>query len=518
MKECSGAKYGVLFSCEHGDIGQFVLDDRPDAVSGVSELWHDEVFAELSRAGGPALLKELPRGDELYPAVRRTPNAVTVPLTVGNDLSWIVYLDGFVDSIDSKVKACLSNMAEIGSLLISFGRRQAVAFTPETTQGHHHEEWHRLGIVAGTAIHDINNLLAGILLHAATGQESIDVGDDTIDHFSKIETAARRMTELCRKVLNDASGRATEHEAMDLNELVEETADLFTYSLSKRIKVTFDRAKQETRIAGSAVQIQRALINLLKNSAEAIANNPGEIRVKIDSTSCDAAAISNVFWRGGAAPGNYAVLSVSDTGPGILESDKQLVFAAFHSTKTNGYGLGLTGVKSILEEHGGMLDVRTCPGQGSTFDVYLPVQQEFLEKPKGEIKTGIRDKTVLVIEDEMDIQRITAKTLQAQGVHVLCASDGATGLSLLHEDASAVDAVLLDMNTPGMDCQSVFQAILLAAPNCGIVLSSGYYDAHKVAQIDSKKKAVFLQKPYLKDDLMSALSKSVGLENHDQKG
>lgn len=512
MKECAHAKHGVLFSCEHGNIGRFVLSEHLSCSVDTNKLWHDDLFAELTQSGRPVLLRDLTRGKKLYPSVHRTPNAIAVPLSEGAELSWIVYMDGFKGPIGEELINCLSNLAEIGSVMLSYVRQRTEAYAPESVYPDQEKEWQKLGMMTGTVIHDINNLLMGILWHATTGIRSVGHPKSSIDHFSNIETAARRLGELCERVLNEVANKESENEVIDLNELLDETIDVFGLSLPPNIELTLDAPNRPTRIRGVGVEIQRAIINLLKNASEAIGDSPGEIKIRLTVQYCDETSIMNLDWDGSVESGEYGVISVTDNGVGIANQSKSEMINTVHTTKSEGHGLGLLGVKSVLDDHRGMLDVQSVEGRGTSFRLFLPIlsPQKESAAEKGNTFQDAWGKTVLIIDDELGVQKVAAGLLRSEKVNVLCAEDGRSGLALLKKNAESVDAVLLDVHTPGMDCKTIFKGIVNVAPNCGVVLSSGVYDAREISEIDASSSPVFLQKPYLKGDLFSALAESVG--------
>ena len=235
-----------------------------------------------------------------------------------------------------------------------------------------------VGALAGGIAHDFNNFLGSILSDADLALTELGSGSSPLEEIRRIRTVAIRAAEIVRQLMIYAGQEKARRELVDISWLMEEMAALIKVSVSKRGSVKFDLGGNLPLVLGNRAQIRQIVVNLAINASEAIAER-GIITI----------ATSRVTERRDVIPNSptelpdsgYVRLSISDTGRGLTEDEKDRIFDPFFSTKFAGRGLGLAVVQGIVRAHGGTIDVVSTPGHGTTFHVFFPCAD--MQKERG---------------------------------------------------------------------------------------------------------------------------------------
>jgi CheY-like chemotaxis protein len=232
-------------------------------------------------------------------------------------------------------------------------------------------------------------------------------------------------------------------------------------------------------------------MNLITNASDALGDSAGTITLR---TGLD---------------GELVFLEVSDTGVGMDTGTLQRIFDPFFSTKFTGRGLGLAAVMGIVESHHGHIRIRSAPGEGTTFRILFPAVPHTAEvgPPRVSAIQWRGQGTVLVVEDEEGVREVVRRMLERLGFQVITAEDGIAALERLEAHQGAIAAVLLDLSMPRMTGQEALHEVRQLRPDVPIVLMSGYTEQEVASKLlDSVGGATgFLQKPFLPEDLTSAL-------------
>jgi PAS domain S-box-containing protein len=252
-----------------------------------------------------------------------------------------------------------------------------------------------LATLAGGVAHELNNLLTAILGHAHLARAEAAPGAAVRPHLDEIDAASRRAADLCRQVRAYAGKGRFVVGPLDLNRVVAEAAVLLRPALPARAELEL-RPATLPAVQGDAAQLGQAVVNLVLNAAEALGDAPGRITVATAAEELGRAALAGLRLGAGLTPGRFAVLEVSDTGHGMDEATRARAFEPFFSTRFPGRGLGLSAVEGIVRGHGGALEVRSEPGRGATFRLYLPVAASAAPPTPAWTCSG----AVLVIDDE----------------------------------------------------------------------------------------------------------------------
>lgn len=362
-----------------------------------------------------------------------------------------------------------------------------------------------LGVLAGGIAHDFNNILAVIAGHCSLTRLQPEAAEK---HIAPIEKAVERAAELCRQMLAYAGKAQFVQTQVHMGALVDEMVKMLRATISKNVSINLDLEPDLPCISGDASQLRQIVMNLIINASEAIGEAHGEIGVKLAKTVISPGqTVQN--HQGKLIPaGYYVCLEVSDSGCGMNDETKSRIFEPFYSTKFTGRGLGMSAVLGILTAHRGELQLTSHPGQGTTFQVYLPVpssqsagsQCEDLAAPAPPWQGS---GTVLLVDDEDQVLLVAKQMLMALGFTVCEATNGKEALEIYR--SSKIDLVLTDIGMPLMGGHELIRELKKLDPNLPIVVSSGFGDAALSSRLDREDVAGLVSKPYNLDQLRGVL-------------
>jgi PAS domain S-box-containing protein len=368
-----------------------------------------------------------------------------------------------------------------------------------------------IGTLAGGIAHDLNNLLAPIVM----GVELLRMRENdpgTARVIDTIDRSARRGTDLVKQVLSFARGVEGARVAVHLGHIVREIEGITQTTFPKSISFHSDIPKDIRLVQGDPTQLNQVLLNLCVNARDAMAEG-GRLTIKVRDTEIDESAAA--MYRETVKPGHYVCLEVSDTGCGMTPEHVERLFEPFFTTKApgKGTGLGLSTVLGIVRSHGGFLQVQSEKGRGSTFKVYLPAQVETQTEadpvraadslPRG------RGELVLVVDDESAIADITRQTLEAFGYRVITAGDGAEAMGLFALHRQEVALVLTDMMMPVMDGAALIAALHRISPEVRIIAASGISADGPEGRALNAGVRHFLAKPYTAEMLLCKINEAL---------
>jgi len=360
-----------------------------------------------------------------------------------------------------------------------------------------------VGELAGGVAHDFNNMLTGILGNVAIVKESISLNDPLRENIDAIRTAAEEAANLTRGLLTFSRGAMIQPVALDTNASVERTLAVLTQSLPASVTIVNKLQPGIWNVFMDQSQMTQILLNLGVNARDSMEGR-GTLTVGTRNTVVDAAYVqAHPFAR----TGEFVVLSVADTGPGIAPEALQHIFEPFFTTKPvgNGTGLGLSIVYGAAHQTGGWITVQSDPGQGALFEVYLPRLVGQLP-PAAVARRAVARPcigTVLVVEDEPVVSAVVQALLSRAGYNVLVVADGASAVHALEAHGSDVDLILLDMTMPGMTTEEILAEVRRLYPVLPVLLTSGYTSSDAVKHmLDDGIVQGFLAKPYQLHELL----------------
>jgi PAS domain S-box-containing protein len=362
-----------------------------------------------------------------------------------------------------------------------------------------------IGTLAGGVAHDLNNILAPILMSiqilklTATDPENARI-------LSTIETSAKRGADIVRQVLSFARGMEGQRIEVQAKHLLGEVENIIRETFPKNIQVEFLVPNDTWTIQGDPTQIHQILLNLCVNARDAMLHG-GSLLVSLENCVLDKCHSAMNLQ---AKLGRYVQICVTDSGTGMSQPVIDKIFEPFFTTKelSKGTGLGLSTVMAIVKSHEGLINVYSEPGRGSTFKVYLPAMGDSGDSPlesERALPSRGNGETILVIDDEAPILTVTDQTLKAFGYKSLVAVDGAEGVAIYAQHASEVAVVLTDMNMPIMNGMATIRALMKINPKAKIVATSGLNVIGDTAKLAEMGVTHSLAKPYTAETLLSTL-------------
>jgi len=354
-----------------------------------------------------------------------------------------------------------------------------------------------LGHMAGNIAHDFNNLLASIVGNAQLALKHAGHIPAAVSSLALIMTASERAADLCRQLLAYSGRGRFQIEQIDLDVLAREMVDVLQINVRDRAQVELDLAAAGARLHVDATQLRQVLMNLVINASEAFGDRSGTIRIATSIQDLDAAAIADSS-RPDAPPGRYAALEVTDDGNGMPAGVLARIFDPFFTTKGTGRGLGLAAVHGIVHGHRGTMKVRTEPGRGTMFSIFLPADAAPAPRTRAATPTPPRG-TVLVVDDDDLLRSTLANQLAAAGYYVEVAATAARALELAQ--TATFGAFLIDVTMPDLSGPDLARRLRQHAPSARFVLMSGYDDV----DLTASTRARFLRKPFTEAQLLAMI-------------
>lgn len=365
-----------------------------------------------------------------------------------------------------------------------------------------------IGLLAAGMAHDLNNAFAPILMGLQLLQRQRQ-NPDTRRMLAVMESNTQRGAEMVRQVLLFSRGDANDRQVLALGRLLREVEQMIRQTFSKAINLAVLAPPDLWPVRGNATQIHQVLLNLCVNARDAMPDG-GELTLAADNVELDGAEAGQIPQ---AVPGRYVMLLVADSGSGIPPELRSQIFEPFFTTKPAGHGtgLGLSTVARIVGQHGGFVQVKSEPGQGTTFEIYLPAATAVPEAGTTHIPPAAsgrgQGELILVADDEQAVREMIVLTLEDQGYRVIAAANGAEAVAKFEAHAAAVRLALVDTDMPVMNGPQTVVALHAHNPQLPVVLMSGELTSEARPQV-----ADILAKPFPLEQLLTLVRRV--LETH----
>lgn len=369
-----------------------------------------------------------------------------------------------------------------------------------------------IGTLAGGIAHDFNNMLAVIIGHAQLAKEDLPKDSAQQVDMEKILAAAQRSKELVRQVLTFSQQGSAGEEELDLKPLIVDVIKMMRSSLPVTIEIESELESDGIKVRADKGQMQQMLINLCTNAAEAMKDG-GRLMVKLGRTSI---AMTQAL-PGGAGPGEYACLTVSDTGAGVDPEILSRIFDPFFTTKapTESTGMGLAVVHGIVNSHHGAVEVDNAPDGGAEFRISLPMIQRAGDRTNasGRNVSSEVGERILFVDDEEVLSQLGKVSLERLGYRVTASTSAVQALEQFRADPTGFDVVVTDYTMPRMTGADLTKGILEIRPDVPIIMCTGYNEQISESQALAIGVSRFAMKPLETGQLAGLIREVLGPRN-----
>jgi PAS domain S-box-containing protein len=368
-----------------------------------------------------------------------------------------------------------------------------------------------LGTLASGIAHDLNNILTPILgIVEILPLQFPNLDNNTKDLLTILNDSTHRGAELVKQILSFTRGVEGKWSCIQIHHLIKEINRIVKQTFPKNIDVVFDYAKDLWTIEADSTQIHQVLMNLCVNARDAMPNG-GTLTIGTENIQIDD---NYTRIHLDAHPGDYIIISISDTGVGMTPEVIDRIFDPFFTTKEigRGTGLGLSTAMVIVKNHGGFINVYSEVGKGTWFKVYLPAigTHETPAPPIYDLALGSNE-LILIVDDEISIRTITSTILETHNYRILTAADGIEAIAAYAELKQEIDVILLDLMMPSLDSITIVKTLHKLNPQVRIIAMSGLSSNEQMTKIlEDNGVLSFISKPFTAEHLLNTLAKVCG--------
>ena len=357
-----------------------------------------------------------------------------------------------------------------------------------------------VGTLAGGIAHDFNNILTSVLGFTELALKDAEKGSVLEERLQAVYSAGGRARDLVKQILAFARKTDEVTKPIQVDAILKEALNFLRPTIPTTIEINQD-INSYSLIMGAPTQVHQIIMNLCTNAAQAMENGGGVLKVSLRDIR-----LTSGFTKKHVAlkPGDYLELKISDTGKGIPPGIIESIFEPYFTTKApgEGTGMGLATVHGIVKKYSGEILVESKLNKGTEFTVYLPVcrkrvktkRQKFENLPGG-------SENILIVDDEMQVARITGLTLKRLGYNVTTLTSSMEALELFRSDPDAFDLVITDMTMPGLTGDKLTNKLLSIKPGLPVILFTGYAKKFAGKEANIKGIRAFAYKPVTSADL-----------------
>lgn len=415
------------------------------------------------------------------------------------------------DELGSVARAFNTVLDELSKLYRERLSQSAEKLSSAEAQLRQAQKMEIVGRLAGGVAHDFNNLLTIILSNCTFLMNDIPEGDPRREDVKGIRGAGERAATLTRQLLAFSRKQILQPKLIDLNASVIDTQKIIKRLIGEDIEIKTMLQQSLPPVKADPGQIEQIILNLAVNARDAM---PGGGTLHFKTSSLEVLPGTSLEHAAVALPeGKYTVLRVADTGTGMTKNTLSHLFEPFFTTKAEGKGtgLGLSMVYGIVKQSGGLIDVKSAPGSGTVFEIYLPAVAEALQpetqKAAGQACALKAAGAILLVEDDEALLRMTSRILKGAGYSVIEAATAHAALGWLDKD---FDLLLTDVTLPDISGVELASHILKAKPGTPVIFTSGYSENEDLREILSKPENNFIQKPFSNEGLLHKILEVLG--------
>ena len=367
-----------------------------------------------------------------------------------------------------------------------------------------------IGTLAGGIAHDFNNIIFGIIGYAELALDHVKGDEAATSYVNEIIVASERAGQMVKQILTFSRRSQSEKTIIDVVPLIKEALKFLRGAIDASIQIHSDIDPDIPMIYADPTQVYQVLMNLCANAAFAMKNSNGVLAVTL---ACVELEESFTSMNSSLEPGKYVRLTVTDTGEGMTRDTIKRIFEPYFTTKDvgEGTGMGLSVVDGIVRNHGGTIDVWSEPGKGSRFSVYFPPthsHEVLLEDEETEVQPQGHGR-ILWVEDEINLMRMTAETLQRRGFSVSGYSDPEKALETFKLAPEHFDLVITDLSMPKMSGYDLAREIKKIRPEFPVILCTGYGKLMSTSRVKESGITRVVSKPVSRRDLILAIRQTL---------
>ncbi len=380
-----------------------------------------------------------------------------------------------------------------------------------TEQLYQAQKMDAIGKLAGGMAHNYNNIVSIILGNAELLAKDIAPGGPTYEKLNKIVRSGIRARDLTTKLLSLAKKEKADFKTVRLGDILGEVEGILQGAISKKIGIKIVMEDRDALICADAGLVVQAVLNVCLNACDAMGDE-GTLTIESGRATLDGATRSD---GSTVKPGEYFIIQISDTGPGIPKEILGKVFEPFFTTKDRekGTGLGLYVTESIIGSHNGCVEVESEEGRGATVSIYLPPAEPGARtalRKKNEKNDAAGNELILVVDDEEDFLDMISEMIKQSGYGILQANGGRKAVELYSKRHDDIDLVLLDIMMPEMDGGDVLSEIKKISPDAKVIVCSGYSNNVRLDEMLKSGISAFVQKPFVYSELAETISNVLG--------
>ena len=376
-------------------------------------------------------------------------------------------------------------------------------------QLHQSQKMEAVGILAGGIAHDFNNLLTAIQVSADLAMLELPESDSVYTTLQEIHRVASNAGDLAKQMLLFSRKHPMEYAPMRLNQVVTDLQKMLRRLIGEDIEIETRLDTALWNVMADKGTMEQVVMNLAINARDAMPKG-GRLIIQTENENIKGKSVHS---DSDARCGKFVKLTIQDNGMGMDKEILSHIFEPFFSTKSpgKGTGLGLSVVYGIIKQHEGWITTSSAPGEGSTFEIYLPASIESAvsssKKKKVSANPCGKGERILIVEDERIVQESTDKALVKSGYSVLSASNGAEALKIFENEGGAFDLVFSDVVLPDRNGIELVETLKSKNPKIKVLLSSGYTDYKAQWPVIIERGFQYLQKPYMMNNLLQTLRK-----------
>lgn len=401
-------------------------------------------------------------------------------------------------------KANLNDKGDMTSI-ISVGRdiTQKIDFEERLRQ---YQKMEAVGRLAGGIAHEFNNMLGIIIGNTELAMDDLDKGHQAQDNLDEIKLASLRARDVVKQLLDFSHKSDLQRRPLDIYITVRDTLRLIRASMPSTIEIIEEVSAETQTVMADHNQLQQLFINLTTNAFQAMGKDGGTLTVCLSPVKLDEIEASR---HPDLTPGSYILLSISDTGQGIVPKIRNKIFDPYFTTQEIGLGsgMGLAVAHGIVNNHGGIIEFDSTVGKGSTFRIYLPSIENRSTKSetdlKGPIPTG--DERVLFIDDERAITKAAQTILVRLGYHVTVENDPSKALKLFYAAPDRYDLIITDMTMPKLNGDGLARKILKKRADMPIIICTGHSDRLDAQKAQDIGICHYAEKPLVRNQLANII-------------